>query len=160
MNALNLWALAGFSIPDTVTFLFLNLVTVGWTMFGVLVVFTLYFLRNRADASNDLLVLFSAFILSFGFFMLPTRIHERYLFPALSLLILMFPFIKKVRPIYGALSFTYLANQAYALDFLNSGRYIQLGDPVVQIIALINLLTFLYALALMFKSNTAIKGEV
>jgi Gpi18-like mannosyltransferase len=156
MNALNLWALGGFWASDTATFLFLNLAIIGWIMFGGLAVFTLYFLRKRVDASNDLLILFSAFLLSFGFFMLPTRIHERYLFPVPSLLTLMFPFIRRVRPLYGVLSFTYLANQVYALQFLKNGEYIPLGDPVVWSITLVNLITFLYALALMYKSNTAI----
>jgi len=150
-NAFNLWALFGLWIPDTQTLLFLNLFTIGWIMFGALAVFALYVLRKHFDAGGELLILFSAFILFFGFFMLPTRIHERYLFPALSILALMLPFFKKVRPVYGALSFTCLANQAYVLQFLNNDQFIQIGDPVVWAVTLINLAVFLHALALMSK---------
>jgi Gpi18-like mannosyltransferase len=144
VNAFNIWAFGGIWRPDTQVF-FLT----GWIMFGALVVFTLYVLYKRLDVSGELLVLFSAFMLFFGFFMLPTRIHERYLFPALSILALMFPFSKKVRLIYAALTFTCLANQAYVLHFLNSEQFIQFGDPVVLVVTLINLVAFLYALMLM-----------
>jgi hypothetical protein len=61
----------------------------------------------------------------------------------------MFPFAKKVRPIYAVLTFTCFANQAYVLHFLNSDQFIQFGDPVVLVVTLINLVAFLYALMLM-----------
>jgi Gpi18-like mannosyltransferase len=144
INAFNIWALGGLWVPETFA-----VFTIGWIMFGALVVFTLYVLHKRLNVSGELMVLFSAFMLFFGFFMLPTRIHERYLFPALSILALMFPFTKKVRPIYAVLTFTCFANQAYVLHFLNSDQFIQFGDPVVWIVTLINLVAFLYALMLM-----------
>ena len=147
INAFNTWALFGMWQPDTQA-LFL----IGWIMFGALTVFTLYVLHKRLGVSGEMLILFSAFILFFGFFMLPTRIHERYLFPALSALALMFPFVKKVKPIYGALIFTYLVNQAYVLYILNNDMFIQSGDPVVLVVSLINLIVFLYALRLMLKT--------
>jgi Gpi18-like mannosyltransferase len=155
-NAFNLWALGGLWRPDTQGFLFLNLYTTGWIMFGALVVFALYVLHKRLDASGELLILFSAFILFFGFFMLPTRIHERYLFPALSVLALMFPFLKKTRLTYGLLSFTCLANTAYVLYFLNNDRYIPSGDLVVLLVTMINLIVFLNVLMLMWRE---LKGE-
>jgi dolichyl-phosphate-mannose-protein mannosyltransferase len=144
VNAFNIWAFGGMWQAETLTSFLM-----GWIMFGALVVFALYVLHKRLDVSGELLILFSAFMLFFGFFMLPTRIHERYLFPALSILALMIPFAKKVRPIYAVLTFTCLANQAYVLDFLNNNQFIQFGDPVVWIVTLINLAAFLYALMLM-----------
>jgi Gpi18-like mannosyltransferase len=144
VNAFNIWAFGGMWQAETLTSFLM-----GWIMFGALVVFAFYVLHKRLDVSGELLILFSAFMLFFGFFMLPTRIHERYLFPALSILALMIPFAKKVRPIYAVLTFTCLANQAYVLDFLNNNQFIQFGDPVVWIVTLINLAAFLYALVLM-----------
>ncbi len=143
VNAFNLWAIGGLWMPETPV-----LFAIGWILFGALSAFTLYILHKRFDASGELLVLFSAFILFFGFFMLPTRIHERYLFPALSVLVLMFPFLKKTRPIYGVLSATCLINQAYVLHFLNNNQFIQSGDLVALTITLINLMAFLYVLVL------------
>lgn len=145
VNAFNLWALGGLWMPETPV-----LFAIGWILFGALAAFVLYVLHKRFGASGELLVLFSAFILFFGFFMLPTRIHERYLFPALSVLALMFPFLKKTRLIYGFLSGTCLVNQAYVLHFLNNNQYIQSGDLVALTVTLINLAVFIYALMLMW----------
>jgi hypothetical protein len=86
--------------------------------------------------------------------MLPTRIHERYLFPALSVLALLLPFYKKSRLLYGAITATVFVNEAYVLYWLN-GSYPGAppnltGDPVVLVISIINLVMFLYASILMF----------
>jgi Gpi18-like mannosyltransferase len=154
VNAFNIWALVGFWIPDT------NYFVIGWILFTMAASFTLYVLYKRSEISNESVVLLSAFLLFFSFFMLPTRIHERYLFPAMSILALLFPFIKKTRPLYVVLTGTCLVNQAYVLYWLNA--YIEAGynyspnftgDPVAIIVTLINLVTFLYALILM-------KGEL
>jgi dolichyl-phosphate-mannose-protein mannosyltransferase len=145
VNAFNTWALGGLWVPDTPVSFF-----IGWSLFGALAAFVLYVLHKRFGASGELLVLFLAFVLFFGFFMLPTRIHERYLFPALSVLALMFPFLKKTRPIYGFLSVTCLVNQAYVLHFLNNESYIPSGDLVALTVSLINLIVFLYVLVLMW----------
>jgi dolichyl-phosphate-mannose-protein mannosyltransferase len=149
INAFNMWALGGLWVPDG------NLFIVGWVLFGAFAAFTLYVLYKRFNASGEMLVLFSAFMLFFGFFMLPTRIHERYLFPALSILALMFVFLKKTRPIYGILTATCFVNQAYVLYWLNvysaSGYSPDLsGDPVVLAVSVINLLVFLYVLVMMW----------
>jgi Gpi18-like mannosyltransferase len=145
INAFNMWALGGLWVPDG------NLFILGWILFGALAAFTLYVLHKRFNASGELLALFSAFILLFGFFMLPTRIHERYLFPAMSMLVLLVPFVKKMRPLYVTLTATLFINEAYVLSFLNSvDPFIKQGDLVVLAVSLINLLVFLYVLVLMW----------
>ena len=151
INAFNIWALGGFWKLDAQTFMSLSFFTIGWIMFGALTVFSLYGLRKKTDSSQAFAVLFSAFVILFGFFMLPTRIHERYLFPVFSVAALMFPFLKKTRPIYVVLTTTYLANMAYVLSFLNNDKFIQDGDPFVWIVTLINIAVFLYTLTLAFK---------
>jgi len=151
INAFNMWALGGLWVPDG------NLFVLGWILFGALAVFALCVLHKRFNVSGELLVLFSAFVLFFGFFMLPTRIHERYLFPAISMLTLMFPFIKKTRPLYMVLTGTLLVNVSYVLYWLNV--YAAAGytfspdlsvDPVVLAVSLINLVVFLYVLVMMW----------
>jgi Gpi18-like mannosyltransferase len=144
-NAFNMWALGGLWVPDG------NLFLLGWIMFGGLTAFTLHVLNKRFSVSGDLLVLFSAAILLIGFFMLPTRIHERYLFPAIGILALTFPFLKKTRLIFGVLTITFLVNQAYVMYFLNSAYpFIPAGDPVVFMVSLINLILFVGSLVLMW----------
>ena len=81
---------------------------------------TVLFAQTDFNASDEFLAIFAAFMLLFGFFMLPTRIHERYLFPAISVLALMFPFVKRARPLYVVLTATLLINEAYVLYWLNA----------------------------------------
>ncbi len=144
LNAFNLWGFGGMWVPDT-AFTFV----LGWAMFAALATFTLYFVHKRFKINQEELCLFGAFVLFFGFFMLPTRIHERYLFPAMAVLSLMFVFLKRTRPLYVVLTATCLFNQAYVLSFLNASAFIQLGDKVVFVVSLINSLAFVYVLMLM-----------
>ena len=143
-------AFYGLWVPDGSLFI------VGWALFGAFAVFTLYFLHKRFNASDEFLAVFAAFMLFFAFFMLPTRIHERYLFPAISVLALMFPFIKKARPLYVALTATLFINEAYVLYWLNAyypnAAPNLTGDPVVLAVSAINLLMLVYASILMWKN--------
>lgn len=147
LNAFNIWGLGGMWVPDTG-----GLNILGWVLFGAMAAFTLYLVHKRYDVSNELLLIFAAFVLFFSFFMLPTRIHERYLFPAISMLVLMFPFLKKTRLVYVVLTTTCFVNQAYVLNALVTaypyGANLT-GDPVGLIVSLINLIAFLYVLMLM-----------
>ena len=102
VNAFNLWAVGGMWVRETSA-----LFAIGWIMFGASAAFVLFVLHRHFDKSGKLLILYAAFMLFFSFFMLPTRIHERYLFPALSILALMLPFSKKIRPIYKRVLLTY-----------------------------------------------------
>jgi dolichyl-phosphate-mannose-protein mannosyltransferase len=156
INAFNLWGLFGFWIQDG------NLFYVGWALFGIVAAFTLYVVHKRLKVSGDLIAIFAAFMLFFAFFMLPTRIHERYMFPAISMLALMFPLLKRTRLLYVALTVTLFANQAYVLFWLNNGNPNLTGDPVALAVSFINLLMLLYASILMWaelKGHGLFKAE-
>ena len=148
LNAFNIWAFGGMWVPDAG-----GLNMIGWVMFGALAAFALYYVHKRYSVSDDLLVIFAALALFFGFFMLPTRIHERYLFPAISMLALMLPFLKRTRPLYAVLTATCFVNQAYVLNALMaaypSGANLT-GDPMIFIVSLINSVALVYVLMLMF----------
>jgi dolichyl-phosphate-mannose-protein mannosyltransferase len=160
VNAFNLWGLFALWMKDGYLFF------VGWALFGAVAVFTLYMVHKRLKVSGDLIAVFAAFMLFFAFFMLPTRIHERYLFPAISVLALMFPLLKKARPLYVVLTATFLINQAYVLYWLNvsypnAGPNLT-GDPVVLAVSVINLIMFLYASVLMWdelKGRQSLKTQ-
>jgi Gpi18-like mannosyltransferase len=163
VNAFNFWGLFGFWIPDG------NLFYVGWALFGAVALFALLMVHKRLKVSGDLVAVFAAFVLFFAFFMLPTRIHERYMFPAISMLALMFPLLKRTRLLYVALTGTLLVNQAYVLYWLNS--YVNAGygyspnlsgDPVALAVSFINLLMLLYASILIWaelKGRRSLQGE-
>ena len=157
INAFNLWGLiSGMWVPDG------SLYIVGWVLFGVFAVFTLYLLNKRFKTSDEFMAIYAAFMLLFAFFMLPTRIHERYLFPAMSAMALMVPFIKRARAIYGVLTVTFLVNEAYVLYKLNlayPGAPNLTGDPVVLVVSAINLLMLFYASIVMWDERTWLKSE-
>jgi hypothetical protein len=98
-------------------------------------------------------VLFTAFLLLFSFFMLPTRIHERYIYPSLAFLALLAPFWRRLRLIYGVLSVTLFINLVYALVTLNALTPIRDGDPVVLLVSATNTLVYAYSLSLLRKQD-------
>ena len=160
INAFNLWGLYGLWLSDGI----FNIV--GWVLFGAFTAFVLFFLHKRFKDSGDFLAVFSAFLLLFAFFMLPTRIHERYLFPAISMLALLFPFIKRTRLLYVALTGTLFINEAFVLYWLNvsypnfanlySAPY---GGLIVVSVSAINLLMLVYASILMLNKDIWLKSE-
>jgi dolichyl-phosphate-mannose-protein mannosyltransferase len=80
--AYNLWGMMGFWIPDTNSLGPLTLQITGFILYGTFWVFLsiLYFKKNlNLYALSALACL--------GFFFLPTKVHERYLYPALVFLI-------------------------------------------------------------------------
>jgi Gpi18-like mannosyltransferase len=163
INAFNLWGLFGLWVPDG------NLFILGWIMFAAFSIFALYVLNKRWETSDQLLVFFVVFMFLFAFFMLPTRIHERYLFPVISILTLMVPFVKKTRLFYSVITATFLTNVAYVLYWLN--LYIDAGytyspnlsgHPIVIIVGIINVIMFLYGSLLLwseFKGKSMFKTE-
>jgi len=144
INAFNLWGMFGLWIPDAGFYI------VGWVLFATFAAFTLYVLYKRFHVSGNTLAIYAAFMLIFAFFMLPTRIHERYLFPAIAMLVLLIPLSKKVRPLYIALTATLFVNEAYVLYYLNMNAFIASGDLVVLAVSIINLVMFLYATILLW----------
>jgi Gpi18-like mannosyltransferase len=145
INAFNFWGLFGLWIPDG------NLYILGWALFAAFASLTLFVLWKRYKVSGDLLAIYAAFLLFFAFFMLPTRIHERYLFPAISMLVLLVPFARKVRLLYVTLTATLFINQAYVLYYLNMNAFIPSGDWVVLAVSVINLVMFIYATVLFLE---------
>jgi Gpi18-like mannosyltransferase len=123
---------------------------VGWALFAAFAAFAMFVLYKRYHVSGDNLAIYASFILLFAFFMLPTRIHERYLFPAIIMLVLLIPFVKKARYLYIGLTATLFINQAYVLYYLNQGAFIATGDLVVLAVSAINLILFIYASILLW----------
>jgi hypothetical protein len=161
INAFNLWGgFTGLWVPDG------NLFIVGWILFGVFTAFTVYFLNKHWGYSDEFIAIFAAFMLFFAFFMLPTRIHERYLFPAISVLALMFPFVKRARPLYVGVTATLLINEAFVLYWLNASypNFANLynapyGGPIIVAVSAINLLMLVYASIVLWNKRTWLKTE-
>lgn len=146
INAFNIWGMFGMWVQDG------GFYFVGWGLFILFAALFLVVTFKRFKEEGEALVFFSASMILFAFFMLPTRIHERYLFPVLSVLALSFLLYNKSRIIYAVLTGTLLVNQAYVLYWLNltpNGAPNLTGDPVVLVVSVINLVMFLYGTLLM-----------
>ena len=115
--AYNLWgATVGFWIQDSTTWNNLSYKHLGlFLLFIYWIILTFLYLKNK-------LSLFALSLLSaLGFFFLPTRIHERYLYPALLLLIIIAAQLKsKLLLTMGIiLSLIHLLNLYYVYIYFN-----------------------------------------
>jgi dolichyl-phosphate-mannose-protein mannosyltransferase len=110
--ALNPWGLlVGFEIPDG------NLAFIG----VVLLVIGLLAATIPLWRKQDLPALLAAgCLVVFAFYFLPTRAHERYLFPAVALLAPFAAMSARSLGAYAALSLAFAAGLLYALTFINS----------------------------------------
>jgi hypothetical protein len=79
------------------------------------------------------------------------------------MLAIIFPFIKKTRLLYAALTATLFVNEAYVLYWLNvsypNAAPNLTGDPVVLVVSAINLLMLVYASILMLNTRIWLKKE-
>jgi Gpi18-like mannosyltransferase len=147
MNAFNLWWLASGGagmIPDSqVLFCGLSAKTAGLFLFALAYAGILLGLFLRYAGKR---VFFALALLSFAFYMLPTQMHERYLYPFCVFWLLMPALARKDRWFYTVLSLLYFLNLAAVFSMhrrydnpLNTGF-----TPVSVLIAVANLLVFGY----------------
>ncbi len=121
-TAFNLWGtpIAGMELPDaTRGFLSLSYQTWGLLLFLAVIAVSLFFTWTHTDDFPALL--WASFVVSFGFFELTTRMHGRYLFPALPLLAVGSVFRRWMIPYYVALSALYLVDTWYSWELWVSG---------------------------------------
>ena len=142
INAYNFWALLGFWKPDTVPHLGLSYQQWGILAFVLFAIFVMWQLHRRPGGRAPV---FATFLLMFGFFMLMTRMHERYLFPVFALLAMSFS--PRIAPwLYAGLIGTFFANLAYVLSVLNASQFIPDGHWSIYVLVSINALLFAYAI--------------
>lgn len=178
LNAYNFWFLIfpGFypnvAISDNQELLFISMKSVGLILLGIYGCLVLYQLYKKNDNKSVVLAMSSV---ALGFFMLPTEIHERYMFPFFVLFSLIFMKSKKYILVYVVSTFTYLINMMMTMSFWgNFVFYYQIQDiinylikvfsfeVVAMSIAGINLTTFIYFSKIgIFKNlGTNIKSDL
>ncbi len=119
--AFNIWGIVGFWIDDRKSGLLLSYQNWGILLFGLywIMVTVLYFKSKKKN-----LYLFSSLAL-LGFFFLPTKVHERYLYPAIPFLFLSAGLIKN-KWLYiqtAVLSVIYTINLYYVYVYYNEFYY-------------------------------------
>jgi Gpi18-like mannosyltransferase len=106
-NAANIWGLFhGYRLPDG------GLVYIGVVLLLIGLVAALLPLRRRQDLATVLAV---GLFVVFAFFFLPTRVHERYLFPAMAVLAPLAATNWRVLVAYLLLTAGFAASMLYAL---------------------------------------------
>lgn len=114
INAFNLWEPTGMWKPDSRTFLFLSHQTVGLLLLSAMIALVFWAsYRQRYQWSTGRTLLVTA-IVTMGCFLLPTRMHERYLFPGVAFLGLAAAANLNLRWNYWTFSATALLNVLYA----------------------------------------------
>ncbi|HDL64457.1 MAG TPA: hypothetical protein ENH12_03605 [Proteobacteria bacterium] len=156
-SAANFWYLISPHYPfkkvleDTIPVFGISLMSIGLIMFISYILIVLYQLHKNRD------IFLASAAICFAFFMLPTEIHSRYLFPFFAFLALSITKNKKFLYIFIILSATYLLNLMMILPFSERQYYtyyvIQTGlsrlidiysfDKVLLLISIVNVLTFI-----------------
>lgn len=116
LNAYNLWGIAGFWISDNTLWNNLSYQTWGYILLISYWIIIGYFYFKKKLSIYALATLFTL-----GFFFLPTRVHERYLYPAIIFLILLSSLYKsKLLPaLTGVLSLLHFFNLYYVYVYYN-----------------------------------------
>lgn len=171
VNAFNLWAMLGLMKPDDTIILYLTYKTWGYILFGLLFAYIIISvaikdkdsyedikrsnnkIEKESESKNksDVLIYFAGAILLFGFFMLFTRIHERYLFPMFAPFVIVASLDRHLRYIYWILTFTFLFNLYSVMKAFNNREFIPYEQ--VLIVSIINSGIFIYLLYYFSKSS-------
>ncbi|HTX02798.1 MAG TPA: hypothetical protein VMD07_03890 [Candidatus Acidoferrales bacterium] len=96
-NAYNLWTLVSRPVPDATPFLGISLHVWGWLAFFALALPAYWIFFRRGSPSKPDALVVAAFIVLAAMFLLTTRMHERYILPALVLTPLMWQYGRYAR---------------------------------------------------------------
>ena len=148
VNAFNLWAtpLVGNREPDAQTLLGVAVRSWGIALFGAAYVLILARYWRRPDA---IAFIWAGFAIALTTFMLPTRVHERYLLPAIPVAALIAALAPRLRWFFVALSLSCFTNLYWVYDL--SERALELdvlyqSEVAVVLVALLNLGLLAYTL--------------
>jgi dolichyl-phosphate-mannose-protein mannosyltransferase len=161
LNQFNLWALWAprpeHWVPDNLSSVFgLTYRTWGFSLLAIAYAVILWYYWHRG---SDRALVWAVLATAFALFMLPTRMHSRYLFPAIPCLALAAAIAPRLWWLYLALSLTFLANLLWN-SLIYSNWPIQdalhRSTLYVHLTALANVALFVYVL---FRSLPILNNE-
>ncbi len=148
VNAFNLYGAMGQNWTDLTPLV--SVIGYG-LMLGMVAVSAVVFFKSTGKQRYYL----SAFILIFGIYILAPKMHERYAFPAIFMLIMLIALMPtdKNMLMYGLFSLSQFFNLAWVLFIYeqDTGRYFK--SPVIVIASVINLLIFWGCIYGIFKKE-------
>ncbi|HHY81749.1 MAG TPA: phospholipid carrier-dependent glycosyltransferase [Clostridiales bacterium] len=159
LNAFNFFSLIGDNLkPDSEKFIIFSYQTWGYIFIFAMLIFTAV-LYWKGKGSH--LQYVGALVLSMGVFMLSVRMHERYMFPVLFFLAVIFILTRDKWSLlfYGIASFTIFVNTYVVLDRMIKDDYphVPPDDPVLLLISFINVI--LFAAVLIWAWRSVVKGK-
>ncbi|MBC8061183.1 MAG: glycosyltransferase family 39 protein [Clostridiaceae bacterium] len=150
LNAFNFFAFVGGNWDmDTTKLMLLSYKT--WSfLFIVLTVFFGGFVFFKSKIQGKLP--YVAFFTIISVFMFTTKMHERYMFPALALCLVWYIFSKDKRAliIFAVFSATHFINVAYVLDRSSQqgGLYIPSTNVLLELLSFVNLLFYFWVVGI------------
>lgn len=115
VNAFNIWGGVNWQ-PDDIELFGLSYRLIGLGLLGILLGWLGVFLYKKRQFSDFFL---AGAIILLGMFMLPTRMHERYILPAIAFLAIAVAFINSIKLIYWGFTLTSSLNVGYAFITYN-----------------------------------------
>ena len=129
-------------------------VVIGTTLLLAVIVAVLAVAARRPDR---LTLLVGLTILALAFYVVPTRVHERYAYPVFALAVVLAAIAWRWRVAYLVLTVTIFLNMYVALtnpfyanpgikDWLGIGNLVR-SEPIIAVLALVNGVVFVWTLA-------------
>jgi Gpi18-like mannosyltransferase len=162
-GAFNLYGIGNnFYTSDAQTFVGIPLHTWGSTMVAIVVLgaaAVLWWALGRARGSErEMLVLFAAFVSLCALFMLATRMHERYLMPALAVGAVVAAFDRRALTAQAIFATIFTINCAFILVGFAGGKHHPIALYAGHAFAFVNVATFL-ALGAAFIRRAILDGR-
>lgn len=149
LGAHNLWAMLGFGYGDTDRLAVmgtLNAQTIGIVLLVVASLGTV--LVTIAVHPPPWALWTASFVLAMSIYCFPTRVHERYMLPAIVCLCFMWPFLRALLPILIAFSLTYAISLVFSMRGETFG-----GERMSSALAAINLVLFVTASTIAIRAG-------
>lgn len=131
---------------------------IGYGMIFVVVAYSAYvFFKSKSPARYYI----SAFVIAFGMYMLAIKMHERYAFPGIFLLILALVQMPTANnfSVYGLFSLSQYFNMAWILFIYNQDINKFFRDPVVAVASVINIILSIFFIYVIQKDIVNYKGD-
>ena len=142
VNAFSFWGLAGFWKPDNITF---------WIGLGVsitLIILIFLIILKKKTLHGEYLISSLSLLITFLFM---TRMHERHLLPVLAPLLIASISNPVLLIVYGGLSLTYIANLAYAYEWITKDFKEIFNPTLIKLFIITNISLLLLTIASLFK---------
>jgi Gpi18-like mannosyltransferase len=161
VNAFNIWSAVNWQ-PDNLEIFNLSYRLIGLCLLGTLLAWIGVFLYKNRESSAFFL---AGAIILLGMFMLPTRMHERYILPAIAFLAIAAALIPSIRSIYWGFTLTSSLNVGYAFVTYNHAEFMnavpnEFKQALIALVAISNLVMFMTLIGYTLQSDMRSQAQL